>query len=208
MATSTRFLAFPALLLLSACGPDAEAPPPDQEVALPGAEVPAGARPYTAPPGFPLPFRTVVPAGFRTEPEVEADGAAVRFIRTAGPEGGDSAFVYVRVMDEGTSEGRAREIVRSAAERLRIPGDRSELTPADGHPWAVVEYPLISTGTAGERVRGWVALGHHGGRWFYLIAQATVELWPRFEPEVERILSEWRWTGPGGADGAGLGAGR
>ncbi len=138
---------------------------------------------------------------------MEGDGAAVRFVRVAGREGGDSAFVYVRVMDEGTSEGRGREIVRSAAERLRIPGDRSELSPADGHPWATVEYPLVSTGTAGERVRGWVALGQHGDRWFYVIAQATVDFWPRVDPEVERILSEWRWTGPAGAAGTGLEAG-
>lgn len=206
MDSRARSLALPALvLLLAACGGDPEAPQSaaateaaEGAAPLPGAAEPMGMEPYQSPPGFPLPFRTVVPQGFRPEPEMEDRGAAVRFTWVPAGERRDSAFVYVRVMDEGTSEGRGREIVRTAAERLRIPGDRSELEPRERHPWAVVEYPLRSVGTSGEPLRGWVALGRRGSRWFYVIAQAQTEEWPRFHPGAELLLSEWRWVGPDG----------
>lgn len=201
-----------ALLLLgAACGGEAES------AAVPGAAGEGAAlavtttgdtvpvEEYRSPPGFPLPFRTVLPERFVADEELDDAGAFIRFIWTPEGERRDSSFVYVRVMDEGTPEGRAREIVRTAAERVRIPGDRTELEPRSGHPWAVVEYPIRSLGTFGEPVKGWVALGQREGRWFYVIAQSPVDAWPRFEPPAELILSRWRWAGPDGTPGqAGL----
>jgi hypothetical protein len=164
---------------------------------------------YRSPAGFPLPFHTAVPGSFQPGADLEGDGAAVRFTWAPAGELRDSAFVYVRVMEEGTREGRAREIVRTAAERVRIPGDHTELEPRRGHAWAAVEYPIRSQGTLGEPVQGWVALGRRDGRWFYVIAHAPVDAWPRFSPRAELILSEWRWVGPDGELGrAGLASGR
>lgn len=157
--------------------------------------------PYRSPPGFPLAFHTAVPGTFRAEADVEGPGASVRFAWSPPDERRDSASVYVRVMDAATTEGAAREIVRTAAERLRIPGDRSELEPRHVHGWAVVEYPIAGIGTRGDRVQGWVALARRGERWFYVIVQAPVDAWARFAPQAELILAEWRWAdaddGPG-----------
>lgn len=196
---------------LLAC--DAGAREPDSRTAEPraGREVSTalpGAGPdsllvhaYRSPTGFPLPFHTAVPASFGADTELEGPGAAVRFSWMGAGERRDSAFVYVRVMDAGTAEGAAREIVRTAAERYRIPGDRTELRPRRVHHWAVVEYPIASVGTWGEPLQGWVALALREGRWFYVIVQAPVDAWPRFAPRAELILSEWRWAGPDGGPG-------
>ena len=198
------------LLACAACGGDTEARPSPGSLTTDAAAHGAVARAaddsltvyaYRSPPGFPLPFHTAVPGSFRPGADLQKGGAEVRFAWAPGGERRDSAFVYVRVMEEGTREGRAREIVRTAAERVRIPGDRTELEPRRGHPWAVVEYPIRSQGTLGEPVQGWVALGQRDGRWFYVIAQAPVDAWPRFSPRAELILSEWRWVGPDGGPG-------
>jgi hypothetical protein len=164
---------------------------------------------YRSPAEFPLPFHTAVPGSLQPGADPDSHGAAVRFMWAPAGERRDSAFVYVRVMAEGTSEGRVREIVRAAAERVRIPGDRNGLEPRRGHAWATVEYPIRSQGTLGEPVQGWVALGERDSRWFYVIAQAPMDAWPRFSPRAELILSEWRWVGPDGGPGrAGLERGR
>lgn len=194
------------LLACAGCGqPDsrpAEAWPPRQAAALPGGGADSlVVRAYRSPPGFSLPFHTAVPERFRAEADLEGPGAAVRFTWTPEGERRDSAFVYVRVMDEATTEGAARETVRTAAERLRIPGDRTELRPRRVHGWAVVEYPIASAGTLGERVQGWVALGLRQGRWFYVIVQAPVDAWARFAPRAELILAAWRWVGADGGPG-------
>lgn len=195
-------------LACAACGGEAEVRAPGAEAAAPvrAAGPRAGgdtlaARPYRAPAGFPLPFHTAVPPDFRASADLPGPGAAVQFTWHPGDERRDSAFVYVRVMDEGTREDRAREIVRTAAERMRIPGDRTELEPREAHPWAVAEYPIRSLGTLREPVRGWIALGRREGRWFYVIAQSSVAAWPRFSAGAERILEAWRWTGPDGRPG-------
>jgi hypothetical protein len=196
------------LLVCAACGAETEtrAPAADSAVSGSGAAQAHAAGPvtlhrYRSPPGFPLPFHTALPASFRPGADLRAPGAAVQFTWSPGGEPRDSAFVSVRVMEEGTREGRVRETVRTAAERLRIPGDRTELQPRHVHPWAVVEYPIQSVGTSGVPVQGWVALGGRDGRWFYVIVQAPADAWPRFAPRAELILGEWRWTGAEGRPG-------
>ncbi|HEU0012116.1 MAG TPA: hypothetical protein VFQ45_00445 [Longimicrobium sp.] len=170
-------------------------------VERPDAGGPVTLHPYRTPPGFPLPFHTALPGGFRPRADLRGPGATVRFTWTPGGERRDSAFVYLRVMEDGTREGGAREIVRTAAERLRIPGDRTELQPRHDHPWAMVEYRIRSEGTSGVPVQGWVALGERDGRWFYVITQATVDAWARFAPRAELILEELRWAGVDGRPG-------
>jgi hypothetical protein len=199
---------FVLLLACAACGGGPDSPPAQAGAAretaatLPRAGTDSLViHAYGSPPGFPLAFHTAVPGSFRAEPDLAGPGAAVRFTWMPRGERRDSAFVYVRVMDTATTEGRAREIVRTTAERLRIPGDRTEPRPRRVHEWAVVEYPIASVGTWGERVQGWVALGIREGRWFYVIVQAPVDAWDRFAPRAELILNEWRWAGPHGAPG-------
>lgn len=196
------------LLACAACGTDTEARAPAADPAVSGrgaAQARAAGsvtlQPYRTPAGFPLPFHTALPASFRPGADLREPGAAVQFTWSPGGERRDSAFVYVRVMEEGTREGRAREIVRTAAERLRIPGDRTELQSRHVHPWAVIEYPIRSVGTSGVPVQGWVALGEREGRWFYVITQAPADAWPRFAPRAEMILGEWRWAGADGRPG-------
>lgn len=210
---SGRLAAVLLLIAGAACGGEPEARATnDVPAALAGAEplsavvtAADSARRYRSPPSFPLAFHTVLPEGFRASEEMGGPGATVQFTWSPGGEQRDSAFVFVRAMDAGTEESRAREIVRTTAERLRIPGDRSELEPRNEIPWAVVEYPIRSVGTFQEPVKGWVALGWREGRWFYVIAQSSVGAWPVFQPHAETILSQWRWADAGGAPGpAGL----
>lgn len=196
------------LLACAACGADTEARAPVADPAVSGSGAAqahaAGSvtlHPYHSPAGFPLPFHTALPASFRPGADLRGPGAAVQLTWSPGGERRDSAFVYLRVMEEGTREDRAREIMRTAAERPRVPGDRTELQPRRVHPWAVVEYPIRGVGTSGVPVQGWVALGERGGRWFYVIAQAPVDAWPRFSLRAELILREWRWAGADGRRG-------
>lgn len=196
------------LLACAACGADTEARAPAADPAVGGSGAakahdagPVTLHPYQSPAGFPLPFHTALPASFRPGADLRGPGAALQFTWSPGGEQRDSAFVYVRVMEEGTREGRAREIVRTAAERMRIPGDRTELQPRQVHPWAVVEYPIRSVGTSGVPVQGWVALGARDGRWFYVITQAPADAWSRFAPRAELILRELRWAGSDGRPG-------
>jgi hypothetical protein len=196
---------FVVLLLCGACradqgadagaGPGTAVTPPSRD-----ADSLAG-RPYQSPPGFPIAFHTMVPGSFEADANMEGQGPSVAFTWMPRDERRDSAFVFVRVMAAGSTEAAAREIVRTAADRTRIPGDRTELKPRHVHDWAVVEYPIASVGTFGERVKGWVALGLREGRWFYLIVQAPVEVWERFASGAEVILAGWRWAGTHGGPG-------
>lgn len=186
--------------LAAGCSDAREPPAPGGEMAGGRGEGdPRAARPYTSPPGFPLPFSTSVPGTMRVEALREGAGDGIRFASYAAGERSDSAFVYLFVYPPSTSEAAAREVVRTAAERVRVPGNRTELDPVRRRPWAVVEYPIRSRGIIGTDVAGWVALGRKGDRWFHLIVQHPVAQQGSFVPEAERLLSSWRW-----ADGSGM----
>lgn len=197
-----RSLAAPLLLLAvlgsGACG--GEQPPEASagEVAVTVSGDTLGQR-YVSPPGFEPAFTTVLPADVSAEQGEVEEGPAdvIRFFSYAGGEKQDSAFVQLFVWPPGQSADAAEEVVRTAAERVRIPGDRTELQPIQRHPWATVEYEIQSVGTAGEPVMGWVALGWHDGQWFYLMAQAPERLHRTFLPKAETILERWRWRDTG-----------
>lgn len=203
-----RSLAVPLLLSAAlasgACG--AEQSPEAGAVSVATAAVAGdtlGGR-YLSPPGFEPAFTTVLPADISAEQAQVEEGPAdvIRFFSYAGGEKHDSAFVQMFVWPQGQSADAAEEVVRTAAERVRVPGDRTELQSVQRHPWATVEYEIRSVGTAGEPVMGWVALGRHGARWFYVIAQAPERLHRTFLPKAEAILEQWRWrdTGQGLAE--------
>jgi hypothetical protein len=158
---------------------------------------------YVAPDDFPLPFTTFIPADFEARPRLDGDAQGIAFFREMERQRGDSALVYLVVLPPETDEDGARELVRTVAERVRVPGNRTELEPIRQHEWAVVEYPIRSRGSLAEPVEGWVALGYQAGRWYYLIARSKSEVWPQFGPLVERILAEWEWTGAGEGSAAG-----
>ncbi|MEW5930076.1 MAG: hypothetical protein AB1941_21685 [Gemmatimonadota bacterium] len=198
----TTLAAAAVLACLAAACSDSDPPAERAEGARRAAPPPgdvAPPRPFVAPPGFPLPFSTSVPGALRVETLREGAGDGVRFVSYAGGERRDSAFVYLYVHPPSTPEAAAREIVRTAAERVRVPGDRTELDPVHRRPWAVVEYRIRSRGTVRPGVAGWVALGRKGDRWFHLIVQHPVGMESAFVPRAERLLSTWRW-----ADGSGL----
>jgi hypothetical protein len=184
-------------LLLGGCGDAREggAAPRGGESAPAATE--AGPTPYAAPEGFALPFRTEVPEGLRAEPVTLDDEDGIRFVAHPGGTRADSAYVYVFVYPPGTSEAAARETVRAIAERVRVPGNRTELEPARTLPWAVVEYPIYGMGTVREPLRGWVALGAHGGRWFHVVSQYPEDLETWFTPRARHLLDAWRWGDAG-----------
>lgn len=169
--------------------------PASVRTVLAGTAEPQTLRLYTSPTDFPLPFSTYVPETMRVEALRDGRGNGIRFVSYLGGARHDSAFVYLYVYPPATPEAAAREVVRTAAERFRIFGDRTELEPVHRRPWAVVEYLIRSQGTIRPGVSGWVALGRQDDRWFHVIVQHPVEMEASFDPRAERILSGWRWSG-------------
>jgi hypothetical protein len=100
--------------------------------------------------------------------------------------------VHLFVAPPGTSEQRARALVRDVAERFQMPGAETELEPARAHRRAVEEYELRSRGTVRDRL-GWMALGRQDGRWFVLTVQVPVALAESFGPRADLIVEEWTW---------------
>lgn len=185
------------LIQLYGCGPGEKndaSPAADAEEALPVHPASPSLETYRTPPGFPLPFSTSIPGYLHPEPSIGEDGAAVSFMNKPEEAGGDSALVHIFVFPAEASESVAREVVRTAAAQVKVPGDRTELNPIVLHPWATVEYPIDSRGRTDEAVLGWVALGRAGDHWFQLTAKASAPLWPRLRQDVERMLSNWRWS--------------
>ena len=205
---TVRALGLAAVLLLAGCGGSPRSAPGEERPERVRATLPVDGEPrtvtlrlYRSPPGFALPFSTYLPEDVRAGAPWTGTGDAVRFVRHSGTARDDSAFVYLFVHPPGTREDAAREVVRTAAERLRIPGDRTELEPVRRHRWALVEYRLRSRGWSGRPLTGWAALGEKDGRWFHLVVQHPVGR-EDFAPRAERIVADWRWADTGAPLGA------
>lgn len=198
------------LAAAGACGGESgdAAPPVAEHAARPAtltAELPFDGRTrtvplrlYQPPDGFPVGFSTYLPSDVRAERSAEGDGDVVSFVWGPGGAGRESSFLQLFVYAPDITESAAREVVRTAAERFRIPGDRSELQPVDGPAWATVTYRIVATGTTRPPLTGSVMLGRRDGRWFHLLVQhpAAATAWV---PRAAEILSRWRW-----ADGTAL----
>lgn len=152
---------------------------------------------YNSPPGFPLPFSTYVPQGMRVETAAAGAGYVVSFTPHPGGERDGSRFMHLFVHPDTVRFDDAREVARTVAERVRVPGARAEAAPAREHPWAAEELAVRSEGSPDEPVSGWVALGSENGRWFHFAVQHGADDGGSFSRNVERILEEWRWTDTG-----------
>ncbi len=152
---------------------------------------------YTSPPGFPLPFSTYVPQGVRVEAVAAGGGYEVSFTPHPGGERDRRRFMHLFVHPDTARFDGAREVVRTVAERVRVPGARAEAAPARVHPWAAEELAIRSAGRPDEPPSGWVALGSKDGRWFHFAVQHGPDDGGSFSRTAERILEEWRWTDTG-----------
>lgn len=147
---------------------------------------------YRSPSGFALPFSTYVPADVQPEAARSEDGDAMRFVSAFGGTRDERAQLRLVVLPAGSDGERAWQLARAAAERRGgTPLERPQ------YPWAHASYRL-----QGE-ADGFLSLGEHAGRWFYLVMEYPPDYAEGFTPRALVILREWRWaggddTGPGG----------
>jgi hypothetical protein len=199
-----------ALLGMNGCEPPAVAPPGD-EVEPPAAvgdtaAPPALAQetimiegipevvlvmPFEPPVGFPLGFRTVVPADMRVQYASSGEGDAVRFEAAFGGVHRPEALLSFTVLPEGLESEEARGRVQEIAAAMGAVRAESA-----GPPWALDSYRL-----AGEHA-GFLALGEHREFWFYFLASYPPEFGDGLSPRIDLILRRWFWAD----DGTRLGA--
>ncbi|MGB3619623.1 MAG: hypothetical protein WBA12_16000 [Catalinimonas sp.] len=133
---------------------------------------------YEAPAGFPLSFRTQVPADLSVLPASSGEGHAVRF------EMGEATLNFF-VLPKNTSEGDARSLARSAVgSDAKSVGER----PPDD-PWALAMFENVA---ADARVRS-VQVGRHAGRYFYFQWDYPTAYVGDFAPRSRAIVDNWRW---------------
>jgi len=192
-----------AALLLSGCAEAREergAPPPAAGAADPAAEPEVRLdtlwiegmpevvehRLYRAPPGFPLPFRTWVPAGLEVREVASGEGDAILFLAAFGELRTDAAlrlFVPGAELDGDAAVHLAREML-SLQGRVR----ERTLRPA----WSRAGFELD------ERERVAVSnVGERAGRAFILTYEYPPEFGDGLAPRFSRILEEWGWEPDG-----------
>jgi hypothetical protein len=192
-----------ATLLLTGCAEAREergAPPPAAGAADPAAEAAVRLdtlwiegmpeevehRLYRAPPGFPLPFRTWVPAGLEVREVASGEGEAILFLAAFGELRADAAlrlFVPSAQLDANAAERLAREML-SLQGRVR----ERTVRPA----WSRAAFELDEP----ERV-GVSNVGERAGRAFILSYEFPPEFGDGLGPRFGRILEEWRWEPDG-----------
>jgi hypothetical protein len=140
---------------------------------------------FEAPATFPLSFRTYVPEDMRVSIASTATGEAVLFSSDfGGPPEGQAVLEFLvfgeSVADEATARAQFRQLAADLGEVRR--------QPQLHHDWALAQFAFED-----ERSAGSVALGQHGGRFFYMLFASPPELEEGFRPRVRAILEEWRW---------------
>lgn len=153
---------------------------------------------YRSPAGFPLAFATRLPE--RIDPAREEsdapDGAALRFTMNGTDP---NAEVYLRVVplspDLGRNDALAR--MRAIATDFGPIGSRGlEYTEGPAprrYDWADTAYRLRGQ-VGSQQVTGYLALGHHAGRFFYVMELFPTEYSEGVGPRFDYVLRHWRWT--------------
>ena len=182
--------------LLAACEGDAARSADDGAEAAAVTQA-ATERRFTSPAGFALPFSTTVnpPLEATTEPIGErAEGAgAVRF---APP--GDSGDTFLRVVVLRPEMGRndALGLARAISADFGPIGsgglEYRESIPAPAHAWAIESFGLRGV-VRGQAVEGWLSLGEHAGRHFYIMSIAPDVADPVLNAAFAAVLDEWTW---------------
>jgi hypothetical protein len=190
------------LLLAGACaGGDAEleSPPPDAPVAsvvepevrrdtlwIEGMAEEMEMRLYRPPQGFPLPFRTWVPAGLQATEVSSGEGDAVLFLAAFGEVRADAGLrLFVP-----RAEVDAAAAVRLAREMLSLQGRVRERSARPA--WSLAGFELD------ERERVAVSnVGERAGRAFILTYEYPPEFGDGLSPRFGKILEEWSWEPDG-----------
>lgn len=141
-------------------------------------------REFETPLGFPLGFRTRVPADIIIELVSSGDGDVVRFQAAFGGTVTEAAELSFVVLPARRAESDARTRVSRIAESLG--GESSE--PPTWASWATAWYRI-----SGESV-GFLALGERNGQWFYALLNYPPEFGDGMGPRIDYILRNWRWV--------------
>jgi hypothetical protein len=188
-APDAESAAEPDVVLAEDTGGDAGTlPPPDssgtqpppvvvESISIEGNTEEIEARVYTSPAGFPLGFRTVVPADMSVDRPGSGEGDAIQVTAEFGGVREPDAHFLVRILPEGSDE---------AAARAQITALGATPEPQRRGRWDLLEFDLADT-------PGFVALGERRGRWFYLLARYPPEYGDGMGPRLDLMLRRWRW---------------
>lgn len=174
---------------------------------LEGLAEPIALRLFRTPDDFPLPFSAYVPEDMAaTIPDVEGEGAALRFEARFGGVPNERAFVHVFVYPPGTDPQTALATVRAFQAADGIPVGRGLAPLGDAEAardmaWAEHAYTLRIQGDD-EWYLGSIGIGANEGRLFHVLSHYPAEYGDGFVPRADLILETWRW-----ADGGPLQAG-
>lgn len=136
---------------------------------------------------FALPFETYVPADMAAATADSGQGAVVVIRAAFDGTPVDAAAIHIATLPAGTRQADALATARALAAGVARGGAVRAEPPA----WARALHRL-----EGDRL-GYVALGEHAGRWFYVLAAYPPEYADGMAPRVDAILAAWRWRDDG-----------
>lgn len=148
---------------------------------------------FTAPAGFPLPFTTRVPSGFRVVAGTEGEGGTVHFAHTQTLE----AFLHLFVHPAAHTRQSAEEVVRAVAESYGPIREFGEIQPIPRPSWSSLAFDISGRKQGAEPMAGFVALGRQGERWYHILVQYPRSQEAAFSAVFEQILRNWRWADTG-----------
>jgi len=133
---------------------------------------------FQAPLEYPKDFLTVVPTDMVVDYATSGAGDVIRFEADFGGIRRPDAALSFTVLPEGTEPQEARA---TAIEIAREHGGTRHSPPL--RSWALEEWQIAPA--------GFLALAHHGHRWFLFVASYPPEFEDGMAPRIELILRRW-----------------
>lgn len=207
MNTTTHVLFCAGIVLLIGCTqPEKKAEPSPQDTNAPTVEVPS--RPqqeegflllegmkepvtlnlFRTPEKFPLSFSTYIPEDMQAETVSSGDEMVVRIVSAFGGKKNPEARIQIGALPPGTELQEAREYAQKMIQNIQ---DASAEDDPSRYPWAEVTYAL-----RGSRA-GFLSLGKHTDRWFYILLQYPPEYGDGMAPRSAMVLNQWQWRDMG-----------
>ena len=190
MRLSATTFAATVLAALAACsdaGPKERPETREGEIRVEGQTQPMTFHRFRPGEAFALPFETYVPADMTAATADSGQGAVVVIRAAFDGTPVDAAAIHIATLPEDTRQADALATVRALAAGVA----RGESVRAEPPAWARALHRL-----EGDRL-GFVALGEHADRWFYVLVAYPPEYADGMAPRVDAMLEAWRWRDDG-----------
>lgn len=185
-----RYATIILIAALTACSDNGPAERPETregEIRVEGQAQPMTFNRFRPGEAFALPFETYVPADMTAATADSGQGAVVVIRAAFDSTPVDAAAIHIATLPAGTRQADALATARALAAGVA----RGEAVRAEPPAWARALHRL-----EGDRL-GFVALGEHAGRWFYVLVAYPPEYADGMAPRVDAILAAWRWRDDG-----------